>query len=270
MKSTPVLRLIAAAVLLAAAGWSAFYLADLPFNLTTAGMSALLAACWLLITWLALRNHPGRLVQATPAFIIAGFLSGVALLAPTISANDAALVLQSRLGLNDFVFGLLSPTAEELFKFTAVFMLCTMVFRISRPIEAVAVAIAVGFGFSAAENATYILKEALDNLNSDLEGSLIGWGMRTVAAPWSHALYTGITAWGLGNFLCRTDKPLKWRVGKLIGWYAVGYAAHAVFNSAAELPGEVVPAIGFIATLAFAWIGGIWLYARSRKIGRRD
>jgi len=270
MKSTPILRLIAAALFLAAAGWTAFYLADMPFNPTTAGISALIGACWLLIAWLALRNHPGRIDSATPAFIFAGFFAGAALLSPTVFANNTVKVLQSRLGFDDLVFGLLSPTAEELLKFTAVFVLCTMVFRIRRPIEAVTVAIAVGFGFAAAENTIYILQGALEHLNSDVEGALTAIGVRTAAAPWAHALYTGLSAWGLGCFLCRPDKPLQWRVGRLVGWYVVGYAAHAAFNSAAELPGEVAAVVAFFAVIAFSWIGGIWLYARSRKIGRRD
>lgn len=263
------LRIIAAILFLTSAAWSAAYLAGLPFNSTTAGVSVVHAGVWLLIAWLALRNHPGQMAHAMPGWVTAAFLYGAALYAPAVNANDAAVSLQGRLGLSNLQFGLISPTAEELLKFTAVFVLCTMVMRIQRPVEAVTVAIAVGFGFSAVENATYILRGALENLNSDLEGSLVAAGIRCLPAPWAHAFYTGLTAWGLGNFLCRTDKPMRWRVGQLVGWYLFGYAAHAVFNTGTELPGDVAPIIGFFATSIFVFAGGIWFYVRSRKIGRR-
>ena len=263
-------RIAAGAVFLAAAAWTVMYLARLPFNLTIGAVSVALAAIYLLCAWLLLRKHPGRLTESTPGFIFAGFLCGMTLLAPAGSTNTAAIAFKDWLGLSNLQFGLLSPIAEELLKFTTVYVLCAMIFRIRRPIEAVTVAIAVGIGFAAIENVTFILRGALDNLNSDLEGSLTSAGLRILPGPWAHALYTGLAAWGLGTYLCRTDRPLGWRIGQLIGWYVLGYAAHAFFNSAAELPGDVTSLIALLLTILLTWVGGIWLYLRSRKIGRRD
>lgn len=269
-KNVLFLRIAAAVILLASGAWSALYLAQLPINGTIAGMCLIAAALWLLLAWLVLRGHPGRLWGSTPAFILAGFFSGTTLLAPALTTNTSAIAFKDWLGLDNMVFGLLSPVTEELLKFTVVFILCTMVFRIRRPIEAVTIAIAVGLGFSAAENATYIMRAAINDLDSDLTGSLIGVGIRTLPGPWGHSIYTGLAAWGLGTFLCRTDKSIGWRTSRLIGWYALGYGIHAVFNSVAELPGEFAPVIGLLAAVVFKWAGGIWLYLRSRKIGRRD
>lgn len=269
-KNALFLRIAAAVILLASGAWSALYLSQLPINGSMAAMSVIGVALWLLLAWLILRGHPGRLHHSTPAFILAGFFSGATLLAPALTTNTSAIAFKDWLGLDNMIFGLLSPVTEELLKFTVVFVLCTMVFRIHRPIEAVTIAIAVGLGFAAAENATYIMRAALNNLNSDLEGSLVGIGIRTLPGPWGHSIYSGLAAWGLGNFLCRTDKSIGWRVGQLVGWYALGYGIHAVFNSVAELPGDLAPIIGFFAALVFKWVGGIWLYLRSRKIGRRD
>lgn len=264
------LRIAAAVLFLAAGVWSTIYLVGLPFNGTTTALCALLAALWLLLAWLLLRGHPGRLIDSTPGFIVAGFFFGMVLIAPAVKTNSSAITLKDWLDLSNLQFGMLSPITEELLKFTAVFVLCTAVFRIRRPIEAVVVGIAVGFGFSAGEDATFVLKGALESLNSDVLGSLTGFGIRTIAGPWSHSIYTGLAAWGLGQFLCRTDKTIGWRTAQLIGWYLVGYATHAIFNSAGELPGEIAPIIGFFAALLLSWVGGPWLYLRSRKIGRRD
>ena len=269
-KMNLILRIAGILILLASAVWSAIYFSQLPFNATIAAMSALHAALWLLLAWLLLRNHPGRPVHSSPAFIFAGFVSGMALCAPSVTTNESIIAFKDWLGLSSLEFTLLTPTAEELFKFATVFILSTMIFRIRRPIEAVTIAIAVGFGFAALENATYILKAALDNLNSDVEGSLMGYAARTVPGPWGHSLYLGLSAWGLGVFLCRTDKSLGWRIGQLVIWYFLGFAIHSIFNASTELPGEIAPLVTLIAVIAFTWIGGIWLYLRTRKIGRRD
>lgn len=264
------LRIAAAVLFLAAGVWSTIYLVGLPFNGTTTAMCALLAALWLLLAWLLLRGHPGRLIDSTPGFIVAGFFFGMVLVAPAAATNSSAITLKDWLGLSNLQFGMLSPITEELLKFTTVFVLCTAVFRIRRPIEAVVVGIAVGFGFSAVEDATYVLQGALESLNSDVLGSLTGVGIRTITAPWNHSINTGLAAWGLGQFLCRTDKTIGWRTAQLIGWYLVGYACHAIFNSAGELPDDIAPIAVFFAKLLLAWVGGPWLYLRSRKIGRRD
>lgn len=269
-KNVLLLRIAAVVIILASGAWSALYLSQVPINGTIAAMCIMGVVLWLLLAWLILRGHPGRLPNSTLEFIFAGFFSGATLLAPALATNTSAIAFKDWLGLDNIVFGLLSPVTEELLKFTVVFVLCTMVFRIQRPIEAVTIAIAVGLGFAATENSTYILRAAINNLNSDLEGSLVGIGIRTLPGPWGHAIYTGLAAWGLGNFLCRTEKTVGWRVGQLVGWYALGYGLHAVFNSLAELPGEFAPIIGLFAGVVFKWVGGIWLYLRSRKIGRRD
>ena len=269
-KTTLFLRCAAALIFLASGAWSVAYLVNLPVNMTIAGMCVLSAAVWLLLAWLLLRKHPGRLTSSTPVVIVAGFAAGMTLLAPAVTTNSSAVAFKDWLGMNNLQFGLLSPITEELLKYTAVFVLCTMVFRIRRPIEAVAVGIAVGFGFSAIENTTYVIQGALDSLDSDLTGALLGIGVRVLAGPWGHSIYTGLAAWGLGVFLCRTDKPFGWRASRLIGWYLLGYGLHAFFNSAAELPGDIAPIVGFFAAILFDWAGGVWLYLRSRKIGRRD
>ena len=264
------LRCAAALIFLLSGAWSVAYLMTLPVNWTIAGMCVLSAALWLLLAWLLLRNHPGRLTTSTPGFIVASFAAGMTLLSPAVTTNTSAIALKDWLGMNNLQFGLLSPITEEVLKYATVFVLCTMVYRIRRPIEAVAVGIAVGFGFSAIENVTYVIRGALDNLDSDVVGALLGFGVRILAGPWGHSIYTGLAAWGLGVFLCRTDKPIGWRVSRLIGWSLLGYGLHAFFNSASELPGEIAHMLGFFAAILFAWAGGVWLYLRSRKNGRRD
>ena len=86
-----------------------------------------------------------------------------------------------------------------------------------------------------------------------------------VMAPFSHAVYTGLAAWGLGQFLCRTDQSLGWRVSRLIGWFLLAAALHGAFNASKELPG-VASLFGSIAVTILLWVLLIWLYRRSRAV----
>ena len=86
-----------------------------------------------------------------------------------------------------------------------------------------------------------------------------------VMGPFSHAVYTGLAAWGLGQFLCRTDQPLGWRVSRLIGWFLLAVAIHGAFNASKELPG-VASLFGSIAVTILLWVLLIWLYRRSRAV----
>lgn len=223
-----------------------------------------------LVIWALVRRHPGHPVN--PAFVWAGLLGGFAG-GIAIPSNSALVAIQSEMGWPTFVAGMVSPTEEELVKALAVLLIAVGWLRIRRPIEAAVLGIAVGGGFSIMENISYINRFALESFTSDAGGALEGALVRLSACPFAHSIYTGLAAWGIGCLLARTDKSASWRVGRMLGWFAVGYAVHGAFNASPDIAGlvsEEVQAVAFLVVLVLQWVLAFWLYARTRKIGRRS
>ena len=90
-----------------------------------------------------------------------------------------------------------------------------------------------------------------------------------VLSPFAHAVYTGLAAWGLGVFLCRTDQPLGWRLSRLFGWFLMAATIHGAFNASHDLPG-VASLVASAAMTILLWVLLIWLYRRSRAIGHQS
>lgn len=240
-----------------------------PIN-TAAWLIALaFAAAQVLLIWLVVRRHPGR--PANPAFVWIGLLAGMAggIAIPT---NSAISNMQSKFGLPSGAVALLTPSAEETAKGLAVLLVAVGWLSIRRPIEATVLGIAVGGGFSTMENISYIAYGALDSFTSDESGALFASLQRLASCPFSHGMYTGLAAWGVGCFLARTDKSLGWRVGQMAAWFALGFAVHGIYNAipaVAENYGDEASGYAVIAALGVQWALAIWLYLRSRKIGKR-
>lgn len=234
------------------------------------GMALAWAALQALFIWLAVRRHPGRPANRWFwwAGLIAGMAGGIA-----IPSNGAISSLQSAFDWPEWVAALLTPSAEETAKGLAVLFVAIGCVKVRRPIEATVLGIVVGGGFSIMENISYITQTALQSLTSDVDGALTGYLGRALACPFSHSMYAGILAWGIGCFISRTDKDLGWRVRKLVTWFALGYAVHAAYNALPAFVASFNPdaqGLALVGATALQWILVIWLYIRSRKIGRRQ
>jgi len=103
---------------------------------------------------------------------------------------------------------------EEVAKGLGAFFIIYLCPRITRPYHALTVGILVGLGFEAMENFGYGTVGAMYHPSSDLLGMLQMWGLRTVAGPGLHMVFTGILAYGLGLWLFTSH---TWRVAAL-GW----------------------------------------------------
>lgn len=123
------------------------------------------------------------------------------------------------------------------------------------------------------ENISYINRFALESFTSDAGGALEGTLVRLSACPFAHSLYTGLVAWGIGCLLARRDKSAVWRIGRMLGWFALGFVVHGAFNASPDLAGlvsEEVQAAAFLVVIVLQWVLALRLYARTRKIGRRS
>ena len=104
-------------------------------------------------------------------------------------------------------------------------------------LQSCVVGMAVGAGFSVAEIVTNSAIKATLDLHSEYRDGAIFMLVMVVVGPFAHAVYTGLAAWGLGQFLCRTDQPLGWRLPRNAGWFLLAAALHGAFNAARMLPG---------------------------------
>ena len=118
---------------------------------------------------------------------------------------------------------------------------------------------AVGLGFDAMENVPFILHAAIDNLDGDLWGVIITGIGRFFTGAFSHALYTGVAAWGVGK-LYAGARHGYWQVA---GFWLAAIALHTLFNGATMIAGEWPATILVIALITWALI--IWGLRFMRK-----
>ena len=236
-----------------------------PWTSVFAGILAGFVIVAVTVVSLLLRKHPG--CPGNPWWLPAGFLGGVGISVAIAPANTA--YLQAAASLPEAVMSLFSSFPEETAKLLAVFALIAALVPIRRPIEAAVVGMAVGAGFTVAEVVNNSLIAASMDLQSDYFNGVGTMTALFVLGPFSHAVYTGLAAWGLGIFLCHTDQPLDWRLAHFAVWFLLATALHGTFNASRVIPG-IAGLIAMITVTVVEWMLLIWLYRRSRAIGRRD
>jgi RsiW-degrading membrane proteinase PrsW (M82 family) len=125
---------------------------------------------------------------------------------------------------------IVAPFTEEIFK-GAVLLLLFLFFRreIDSPLDLYGCL--AGLGFAAVENALYLTVEALE---TGLGGVLVLAILRIVIFGLNHAMFTGLTGWGIA--LARISR--HWAVKLTAPFAGLGLAmlAHAVHNLGVSFP----------------------------------
>ena len=261
MQKSFILQGIVGLVILAGVGRFVYALTQVPWTPTFGAAAAAFVLISLAAAWLLLRRHPGR--PKTPWWLPASLLAGAALCSVLPPVNTA--YLSSTADLPDVVAYLFSSIPEETAKLLAAFLVIAAFAPVRRPVESAVVGMAIGAGYTVAETVTNSAIAAALDLQSEYFDGVASMVWLVVMGPFSHAVYTGLAAWGLGQFLCRTDQSLGWRVSRLIGWFLLAAALHGAFNASKELPG-VASLFGSIAVTILLWVLLIWLYRRSRAV----
>ena len=261
MQKSFILQGIVGLAILAGVGRFVYALTQVPWTPTFGAAAAAFVLISLAAAWLLLRRHPGR--PKTPWWLPASLLAGAALCGVLPPVNTA--YLSSTADLPDVVAYLFSPFPEETAKLLAVFFVVAVFAPVRRPIESAVVGMAVGVGYTVGETVTNSAIAAALDLQSEYFDGAASMVVLVVLGPFAHAVYTGLAAWGLGQFLCRTDQPLGWRVSRLIGWFLLAVAIHGAFNASKELPGTA-GLVAAIAVTVLLWVLLIWLYRRSRAV----
>lgn len=164
---------------------------------TTSALAAVLyAAVAIGLTLLILRKHPG---------IAHGVVWGIAVSTVAGQLNENMYHLLIRTVPDWLVFAGIAPLTEEVLKFLGVIFICTCVIRPRHWADYVFVGVAVGMGFSVSENAVYYVNMTLENLDSDIRGTLLAVLVRFIANPLMHSFFTAIAAYGLSR-----RQPVRW------------------------------------------------------------
>lgn len=261
MQKNLILQGVGGLVILACVARYLYTLTQIPWTPAFGAAAAAFVLISLAAAWLLLRRHPGR--PKTQWWLPASLLAGAALCGVLPPVNTA--YLSSTANLPDVAAYLFSSIPEETAKLLAVFFVVAVFAPVRRPIESAVVGMAVGVGYTVGETVNNSAIAAALDLQSEYYDGVASMVALVVMGPFSHAVYTGLAAWGLGQFLCRTDQPLGWRVSRLIGWFLLAAAIHGAFNASKELPGTA----GLVAAIALTvllWVLLIWLYRRSRAV----
>ncbi len=259
------LPIVVGAVFLALLGFNFWTYLHIPAEPAVLALNAAAVLVSAGIAWLLLRNHPGR--PDNPWFVPIGLVAGASLTQAVAYPNNA--LGDATMQLHKSVYGFLPAFPEEAVKLLATFVVIAVFAPVKRPIEAAVIGMAVGAGFYIDETVAYAHIAAVEHAQSDLNGALMAILGRSLTGPYAHALYTGIAAWGLGLFLCETQRSAWWRLSRLALWGGAAIAFHGVHNAAVLAPGTVGAVAGF-AVIVVQWVLLIWLYRRSRAIGRQE
>ena len=261
MQKSFILQGIVGLVILAGVGRFVYALTQVPWTPAFGAAAAAFVLISVAAAWLLLRRHPGR--PGNPWWLPAGVIAGAGLCGVVPPVNSAYLAAAQQ--LPDAVTYLFSPIPEETAKLLAALLVIVAFAPVRRPVESAVVGMAVGVGYTVAETVNNSAIAAALDLHSEYFNGVAAMITMVVMGPFSHAVYTGLAAWGLGQFLCRTDQPLGWRLSRLAGWLLLAAAIHGAFNASKELPG-VASLFGSIAVTILLWVLLIWLYRRSRAV----
>lgn len=257
------LPIIVGAVFLALLGFNVYTYLHIPADpvvLALNGAAVIISAG---IAWLLLHTHPG--MPDNPWFVPIGLIAGASLTQAIANPNNA--LGEATMGLHKSIYGFLPAFPEEAGKLLATLVVIAVFAPVKRPIEAAVTGMAVGAGFYIDETVAYAHIAAAEHMQSDTYGALLAILSRSLTGPFAHALYTGIAAWGLGLFLCETQRSAGWRLSRLALWCGAAILFHGVHNAAVLAPGAV-GAVASFAVIVVQWVLLVWLYRRSRAIGR--
>ena len=261
MQKSFILQGIGGLAILAGVGRFVYALTQVPWTPAFGAAAAAFVLISVAAAWLLLHRHPGR--PGNPWWLPVGVIAGAGLCGVVPPVNSAYLAAAQQ--LPDAVTYLFSSIPEETAKLLAAFLVIAAFAPVRRPVESAVVGMAVGVGYTVAETVNNSAIAAALDLHSEYFNGVAAMITMVVMGPFSHAVYTGLAAWGLGQFLCRTDQPLGWRLSRITGWFLLAAALHGAFNASKELPG-VAGLVGSIAVTILLWVLLIWLYRHSRAV----
>ncbi|MEK0021400.1 PrsW family glutamic-type intramembrane protease [Corynebacterium sp. KPL4035] len=193
-----------------------------------------------------------------------GILWGALAQPVVVSLNDQMVGISDKLGLTHLYAAFYSPLPEETIKLLGVVIIIAAFGNVKHPYQAAAIGMAVGLGFDAMENVPFILNAAIDDLDGDLWGVIITGIGRFFTGAFSHALYTGVAAWGVGKLYAGARHGYR----QVAGFWLSAIALHTLFNASTIIAGDWPVTILLIALIT--WTLVIWGLRFIRKQDRKN
>jgi len=188
-----------------------------------------------------------------------GILWGALAQPGVVSLNNQMVGISNKLGITHLDAALYSPLPEETIKLLGVVIIVAAFKNVRHPYQAATIGMAVGLGFDVMENIPFILSATITNLDGDLWGAIITGTGRILTGAFSHALYTGVAAWGVGK-LYAGARHGYWQVA---GFWLAAIALHTLFNASLIITGDWPVTILLIALIT--WTLVIWGLRFMRK-----
>lgn len=193
--------------------------------------------------------------------------AGVSFLVVTISAIPL-MALMDNLGWTFVAASFGGAYPEEIIKAVGVAVILFSFRRLSRPWHGFITGALIGLGFEVFENLLYGTFGAMMHANSDLAGVLEIWGLRVVAGPGLHVIFTAFAGWGIGLALFSAGRSLRWRWGVAIAWTLLAFTLHFAWNLLWEEPIMQLINIAVIALIMYPLV--IWLYIHCHRSAKTD
>ncbi|MCS4490387.1 PrsW family intramembrane metalloprotease [Corynebacterium sp. ES2794-CONJ1] len=157
---------------------------------------------------------------------------------------------------------------EEIAKTLGVILVMAAFTQLNRPWHGFATGIIVGLGFDTIENLLYGQMGGLIHPDSDIEGTLMMWGLRSIAGPGLHILFTGIAGYGIGLAMTSIGISFAQRLKYGATWFAIAFVLHFAWNL--QIPTEVILIGIYIIVGLIGYPLFIYLWLQCRKAARAD
>lgn len=251
-----VLSLVALPVLLAT---SALYISMVPDSL---GIGVLFSILYLLVGTLIFRISP-MWPNAGPIWYIISLLWGgsVSLLFVLLSAGSISS-LMDKLGLEAVSASFGGAYPEEIAKTFGVLLILFAFNQLNRPWHGFVTGAMVGLGFEVSENILYGGMGGLIDPNSDFDGVLQIWVLRSLLGPGLHVFLTAIAGYAVGYALYTYGISTKQRVGVALAGLGWAFILHFVWNLGVGdaflmIASMGLSACGLYGTAIYLWILGM-------------
>ena len=157
---------------------------------------------------------------------------------------------------------------EEIAKLLGVGVLLFTFRALNRPWHGFVTGALIGLGFEVTENAMYGGFGAMLDPNNDLDGTLSMWGLRVIAGPGLHIIFSALAGWGLGLAVFTAGKSRAWRIRQAGGWLFVAFALHFAWNLL--WPTERAQIISYLVVALVMYPLFIWVWLRAHRAARED
>lgn len=152
-----------------------------------------------------------------------------------VTANTPLLSMWSAIGgaafADRWASPLTGPTVEETIKAAGVVVVVLLARRAIRtPLDGMVIGACVGLGFQIFEDILYTLQHMpVLGPYASLRTMLLLRGF--AGGLWSHAVYTGISGYGIGYAFTRRDRPWAARAAVVVGTGMAAWGLHFLWNS---------------------------------------